>query len=47
MSAFMWCTVSSFQILSDFVTPLRLTHSIHASSTSVTTQACFTDWIQK
>ncbi len=47
MSALMWFTVGSFQIFSDFVTPLRLTHSIHASWASVTTRACFTDWKQK
>jgi len=47
MSAFMRFTVSSFHILSEFVAPLRLTYALHASSTSVTTQACFTDWKQK
>lgn len=47
MSAFMRFTVSSFHILSEFVAPLRLTYALHASSTSVTTQARFTDWKQK
>jgi hypothetical protein len=35
MSALIWITVSSFHIFSDFVTPLRLTHTIHASWASI------------
>jgi hypothetical protein len=35
MSALMWFTVSSFHIFSNFVTPLRLTYTIHASSATV------------
>ena len=38
MSALVWFTVSSFHISSEFVAPLRLTHALHASSTSVITR---------
>ncbi len=34
MSALVWFSISSFHIFNDFVTPLRLTYSIHASSST-------------
>ena len=38
MSALMWLAVSSFHCFSNFVTPLRLTYTIHASWASIQDQ---------